>query len=252
MKKIVLTLAGFLIVGGLFAQNKDEGKVIYREVQKLEIKLEGDAAQFANSLPKERKSYKELLFSPSASIYQKNSDGDAAQDVAMEHGGAMVQIKMTEPDNKFYVDISKQKTIEQKEFMTRIFLIEGTPDASGWKITGEQKTILEYPCQKAVRTNEAGEETFAWFTPAIAVSSGPSSYIGLPGLVLEVTSDNGDRTIQATSIDFTAIDKDVLVKPKKGKKVSQEEYDAIVEEKMKEMGAQQGEGGGTFIMKIER
>lgn len=253
MKKSFVFLITLLLSLQLMSQNSArEGKVIYNEVMKLNINLEGDAAQFANAMPKERKSKKELIFNDEASIYKNFKGGDEAEDVAMEHGGTMVQIKMTEPDNQFFADHAKKKTVEQKEFMTRVFLIEGNIDAAGWKITGEQKSILDYACQKAVKTDEEGNETIAWFTPQIPVSTGPLHYIGLPGLVLEVVLKNGDHTISAAEIALEPVLKDDLQKPKKGKKVTQEEFDEIVAEKMKEMGAQQGGQHGTFIMRIEK
>lgn len=252
MKREILTLVGILLVVALSAQTNQEGKVVYQEVQKLEIKLEGESAQFADLMPKERKATKELVFTATESMYKKYDGAEDDEDVSMEQGGMSVQIKMTEPDDQFYVDIEKQKTIEKKEFMTRNFLITSEVDASGWKMAGEQKTILDYACLKAVKTNEEGTETIVWFAPAIPVSTGPSANIGLPGLVLEVVSNDGDYTITAKNIELVSISKDSLVKPKKGKKVSQEEFDTIVKEKMEEMGAQQGEGGGTFIMRIER
>lgn len=252
MKKSITLLASLFLTLTLLAQDNQEGKVWYEEVMKLEIKLDGDAAQFAHALPKERKSQKELLFTPDASLYHNNKDAENAEDVAMQQGDMAVQIKMMEPDEKFFIDLKKNKSIEKKEFMTRNFLIENDIEASGWKLTGQQKSILDYPCQQAVKTDEEGKETIAWFTPAIPVSSGPSSFVGLPGLVLEVTLKDGDHTIKAKKVELVSVDQKDLVKPKKGKKVSQEEYDQIVEEKMKEMGAERGEGGGTFIMKIER
>lgn len=253
MKKNMLFILGLLLSGSLLAQESNkEGRVVYQEVTKIEIKLEGDAAQFANSLPKERKASKELVFNAESSIYRNNKDAESAEDVAMEQGGAMVQIKMMEPDNQLFADLNKKKTIEQREFMTRSFLIEGELEASGWKLTGEQKMVLDYPCQQATQTNEEGQTTIAWFTPSIPVSTGPGKYLGLPGLVLEIESNNGDHHILAQKIELTAVSKDQLVKPKGGKKVSQKEFDQIVEEKMKEMGAEAGGGHGTFIMKIER
>lgn len=240
----------------LFAQEavneNNQGKVVYEEVIKMEIKLEGAAAQFADQLPKERRSKKELLFTPEATLYQNSKEEESAEDIAMSSGGGMVQMKMVQPENVLFYDIEESKTIEKKEFMTRNFLIEGKVDQGGWKLTGEQKNILEYSCMQAVKENEEGEKTIAWFSPSIPVSSGPSNFIGLPGLVLQVEMDGGDRIITAESIEFNEIDKDLLIKPKKGKKVTMEEYDEIVAKKMEEMGAEQGEGRGTFVIEVHK
>ena len=97
-----------------------------------------------------------------------------------------------------------------------------------WKITGQQKMILDYPCMMASRTDTAGVVTKAWFTPAIPVSTGPSIFSNLPGLVLEVDIDDGSRTFTAKSIKLEEPEKGLLKKPKDGKKVTQDEYDEIV------------------------
>lgn len=70
-----------------------------------------------------------------------------------------------------------------------------------WEETGEQKTILGYLCQKAIRTEYSysmqGDslvkgEVIAWFCPDLPYSHGPAQYGGLPGLILEM---HGSRTI---------------------------------------------------------
>ena len=55
----------------------------------------------------------------------------------------------------------------------------------------------------------------------------------------------------AKSVDLVKVDPDKLQKPNKGKKVSREKFNSIVEEKIKEMGAEGGEGQ-TIIMKISQ
>ncbi len=226
------------------AQENTAGQVKYEQTVKLEIKLEGEAAQFASMLPKERKSNKILHFNLESSLYQ---NGEAASNdaMSMDSGGNQVSIQVKEPENVLFTDLGQKTTIEQREFMTRIFLIEGKNDIQ-WKLTGNQKMILDYPCQEAV-TEIDSTITSTWFTPAIPVSAGPANYSGLPGLVLLVDSDNGKKTIVATEVEFSEVDAELLSAPKKGKKVSGEEFQQIVEEKMKEMGAQKGEGGHVMI-----
>ena len=246
MKTMLLSLIGSLIFITGTAQEITSGKVTYEEVAKMEIKLEGESSQFADMLPKEQKSQKLLYFTSDASLYKLNDEKQEDETVSAEAEGAMVMVKMIQPDNKFFADLIDKKTIEQRDFMSRIFLVENTIDASGWKITGNQKSILGYPCQEAVQIKDSST-TVAWFAPSIPVSAGPGKYLGLPGLVLAVDIDNGRRTINATSIELGVIGKDLIDKPKGGKKVSPEEYDQIVAEKRKEMEQQYGSGGGVVI-----
>ena len=58
-------------------------------------------------------------------------------------------------------------------------------------------------------------EVVAWFTPEIPVSSGPSWYQGLPGLILEVSDD--DTTILCTKIVMNPKEKTKIKRPKKEK-----------------------------------
>lgn len=249
MKKSLLLIQAIILGLFLNAQENTSGTVIYEQVMKLDIKLEGDAAQFAHMMPKERKSNKVLYFNTEATLFENGKSGED-EAMSMNSGGTNVMIKMEEPENKVFTDLASKKQIEQREFMTRVFLIEGEV-ANQWKITGKQKMILDYPCQEAVMEKDS-TKMIAWFTPAIPVSAGPANYGGLPGLVLAVESEDGKQTTMATSVVFSPLADDILQKPKKGKKVTREEFDKVVEEKMKEMGAEQGEGGHQMMIRIHR
>jgi len=159
-------------------------------------------------------------------------------------------IKMKEPNNKIFTDLAKKEQVEQREFMSRVFLIEGGADQQ-WKLTGNQKMILDFPCQEAIFEKDSSK-IVAWFTPVIPVSIGPSNYGGLPGLILSVEADDGKNVITANSVDFTPVSAGKLEKPRKGKNVTREEFDQIVAEKMKEMGAENGSGGTQMIFHIQR
>lgn len=73
----------------------------------------------------------------------------------------------------------------------------------------------------------------AWFTPEIPINQGPSTYWGLPGLILEV--NDGRTTILCNKIVLNPKEVVEITAPSKGKKVSQEEYNKIMAKKMKEM-----------------
>jgi GLPGLI family protein len=252
MKSIFSFLPFFLMVFMVHSQNSipvsgNTGTVVYEQVVKLEIKLEGESAQFANSLPKERKSQKALYFNAESSLYE-NKPMEEDQTIKSESGGT-VMIRMVEPDNKVFTNLSENKQIEKREFMTREFLIDTGLNPSEWKLTGNQKMIMNYPCQEAVKETKDGK-TSAWFTPVIPVSAGPGVYNGLPGLVLAVDVNNGKQTLNAISINLNPVGENMIVKPEKGKKVTREEFDKIVEEKMKEMGGQSGSGGARMIIRM--
>ncbi len=259
MKAILSISIGLMAFTMLGAQSDPakairSGKVVYEDMAKIEIHLDGEAAALAASLPKERKSLKSLVFNENASLYTNQKQEEAAENAMAESGGMMVMVKMQEPENKMYTDFGAKKQLEQREFMTRMFLIEKELGVSDWKLTGNVKEILGYSCQEATRQPTDSTSIVAWFTPSIPIPSGPGEYLNLPGLVLAVDLDNGRRTLTAKSIEPMEVDSKMLSKPKEGKKTTEAEFKAIVEEKMKEMGVQHSGGAsGTHMMiRIEK
>jgi len=245
MKHLLLALSFSAITFISSAQNS--GTIIYKETTKLHFNIQGDAPPPAN-LPTERNAQMILYFTQDASLYMndpaaKNDGGMVTEDESSE--GEHVRIKMDAPDNRTYCDLKNNQKIIQQDFMDRKFLITTDLKSNDWKITGNQKMILNYPCQEAVK-QDSDKKITVWFTTAIPVSTGPSSYCGLPGVVLAVDINNGDQTIVATSVSKD-VDSTKIQKPTEGKKVTQEEFNKIRDEKMKEMGIQPGSGNNVII-----
>lgn len=259
MKRLVL-LGALLPLAGLLAAfgQVQTGTVEYEEVMKIEIKLEGEMAAMARDFPKERRGNKVLYFNEESSLYTRSEVQPERDNSGFEGGGGrrMMGMRMNAPHNIVFTDLKKKEILEQREFMTRMFLIKQDMIEGDWKITGQQKMILDYPCMEATRVDTAGVLTTAWFTPAIPISTGPSLFSSLPGLVLEVNIDEGSRTFTANSISLEAPDKELLKKPKEGKKVSEEEFDQIVADKLEEMGVQRGgpgrQGGGVHVIRMHQ
>lgn len=248
-KTLMLLLCTFFASIAIGQTDNTKGLVIYETVRKFELKIQGDAAQFQNMLPKERKSKKELLFTADASIYQKLDQEQVDEAMQESVGGANVTIKMTEPNEVIFCDIKNKINFEQREFMNRTFLVEAKTDTVQWKLTGNQKTILDYTCLEAELVG-AKKKTIAWFAPTIPVSSGPDGFVGLPGLILAMDIEDGKTTYTAQAVNLKDIDVKLIVKPKEGKKVTKSEFRKIVDEKMKEMnGGKSGNGDATVIIR---
>ncbi|NJB36141.1 GLPGLI family protein [Croceivirga sp. JEA036] len=111
-------------------------------------------------------------------------------------------------------------------------------DSTGAKTENTLFNRMEQPTEK---------EIVAWYTPEIPVSTGPGNYWGLPGLILEVHDDK--TVILCSKLVLNPTEKSKIEAPKKGKEVTQAEYDEIVADKMKEMserfrGGNRGRQGG--------
>lgn len=237
MKPLFLTcLLALLMTSTSFAQQS--GTVEYDEKVKFEIRLQGDA-QVPPDLPKEHTSRKILYFSPEESLYVSSSPEEDTEVTEEAGGGRRVLIRMSEPDEKTYISFNDKKAIDQREFMSRMFLIESPLDTISWKLTGNRKEILGYQCLEATCLKDS-VVTIAWFTPSIQVPAGPARYNGLPGLILELITNEGKRIITAASVKLGEV-ADMIVKPDKGKKMSKKEFNKMVDEKRAEMGEESGD-----------
>ena len=124
--------------------------------------------------------------------------------------------------------------IKEFEFAGQQFLIKNETDKKKWKLTNEKMSIEGYTCYKAIKKekiegNWGSKEIdiIAWYTPEIPINFGPDGYAGLPGLIVQI--EKGKIITYLKKIEFT--DKEIEIKePTKGKKVTQEEFDAFVKQ----------------------
>ncbi len=250
MRFLILTL--FLIYPFLLL-SQTSGVITYQETVNLDIELPEGMEQFKDMIPSSTQFQKVLLFDEEATMY-KDAPEEASKtnelSGADEEGGMQIKMEFDRPNNQMFYDLKGGKTIEKTSFMEKKFLIEGEPKRLKWKMTGEQKTILDYTCQQAI-FKDTSKTVIAWFTSEIPIAAGPDSYIGLPGMILGIDVDNGKRTIIATEVEFKKIEEDEIKAPKKGKKITRESYDKIVEEKTKELQEEYG-GSGNMIIKTRR
>ena len=98
-----------------------------------------------------------------------------------------------------------------------------------WEIRQETKTIEGFSAQKAT-TSFAGRNYTAWFAAAIPISDGPYKFYGLPGLILEIESTDGDYTFTMIGIEKTSYYPVVNTPPKSLLKATKKEMVRLQQE----------------------
>lgn len=253
MKSLFASVLLLLLISPAFSQNT-EGTIHYTETIQLDINLDelkNLPEEMKAQIPTEQSSQNVLTFHPEASLYT-NSPEETEQDISYQDGDSDIdfEIKMEVPESAYFYNIKNRSSIESRELFGKKFLI-GETKPEKWKITKETKEILGYTCTKATTTSsEDGETVEAWFTNAIPVEVGPSSFHGLPGAILSVRMKDGTYKIDATKVEFKKVDRKEIVAPKKGKKVTAAQFKEIVEQKQKEMADEYG-GDGNIIIQTE-
>ena len=260
MGKFILTTALVAMVSITQAQQQ-EGKIVYERTMQLQIQLNHEDEAMRNMVPKERKDRFECLFSNNQSIWRAVEEESDAGDMVFNSGGAEIRMIMPESNDIIYADFAKQMKVEQREMMTKTFVIQDSIKRLNWKIAEDTKQVLGFNCKKAVaeRTQKGfrmsmdnGNMTrvevtdtlniVAWFTNEISGYNGPEQYPGqLPGTILEIDINNGRTKFIATEVNKKVDVKEI--KEPKGKKITQAEF-AVEREKMfKQMEAN---GGGNI------
>ncbi len=248
-----------------------QGEATYKSKRQVDVKL--DSTKMDSEMQKRvmemmkkqfEKTYK-LTFNKEESIYKEEEKLDKPQPAS----GNMVMVMMnTGGSDVLYKNTKEERFSNQNDVFGKIFLIQDQLKKQDWQLGSETKNIGEYTCYKATmkqeievssNMSENGEAKAeakpekkeititAWYTPQIPINNGPESYWGLPGLILEINDES--QTIICSKIVMNPKDKMDIKEPEKGKKVTQEEFDLIMEKKMKEMNEryQHNDGHGDNI-----
>jgi GLPGLI family protein len=239
----IALLMGVLL--GAASSVAQEGRVQYEETIKIQLQLPPEALAMGVQIPDARTLHHELFFNESASLLKNAPREEAEQEIASHGDGPQFRMRMRQPDDEVFTDFEEETVIEKRNFLNRTFLITGDMPSRPWQITTEQSEFLGYLCQKAVLKQDT-TTVEAWFTPEIPIPAGPGRWSGLPGLVLLVNIDDGRHTFVAKDVLLEPLEANLVVAPDKGRVVTRDEFEALVEERMKEMGMQRGPGAGMM------
>ena len=100
-----------------------------------------------------------------------------------------------------------------KKLAPKPMIVKEEDYAVKWKIIENYKTILGYKTQQATGSFR-GRNYNVYFCSELPYRTGPFKFDGLPGLILEVVSDDAKVKIEALSIQFNS--KEVVDNPFEG------------------------------------
>lgn len=256
MRNLLLLFFGLLSLA-VSAQN-NEGTITYKQTIYMRREFQANAPagvdpNMARNIPESRTNEFQLNFTASNSLYKEIASTTDEEAQGGPGGGGRFMMRGFNPP--IYKDLTANRQVEEVDLFGKQFLVDDVIVTRAWKVTGQQKKILDYPCISATFTDSLmgrARVVTAWFAPTIPVALGPQGYGGLPGMILEVDFDGGRSVITAAEVKLQKPAEGSIKVPEKGKKVTRAEYNKIREEKMKEMresGMMQGGPGRQIIIR---
>lgn len=234
----LLMLLLLLITQLVYAQ---EGVILYENIMNMHRRLGPEQEAMKSMIPEYRTTRQQLFFNGHESLYKVMEEDE--EPFTASGGGMRMSLRI--PLNETYFDLNAGQKVLLTEFMGKKYLIEDSISISPWKFGSETRNILGYTCKQAYYEDEAKKmAVVAWYTDQLRPALGPETYNSLPGAVLALDINNGERVIKAVKIDQRPLKKGEVSRPGKGQKVTQQEYQAMVEEQMERM---RRNGGNVII-----
>ena len=242
--KRILILLGVLVslaAANVVLAQSSEGVITYEVKVNLHRRLPPEREAMKAMIPEFRTSREQLFFNGNQSLYKPLIE-DEEEEMGASHGG--VQMRFRQPNNELYLDQSTGRIISKQEFNGKNYLIDDSVKVAPWKFGSETKVIQGYTCRQAFYTDETQpdrkQEITAWYTDQIRPLLGPERFHTLPGAVLAVDINNGERVIVAKAVELRALKKNELKAPASGTKTTQAEFRKMVDEQMAQMRANGG------------
>lgn len=260
---LYITLSLSLFFTSLLSAQDFNGIATYKSQRKVDVKL--DSTQMNDEMQQEmmamiKKQFEKeytLEFNKNESLYKESASLDKP---GSSSSGVQIEFMGSGEGDIMYKNLTENRFATQSNLFGKIFLVQDQLEVPDWKLEKETKNIGEYTCFKATfkrmatvstsmtmsvnskeepkepEVKEVEQTVTVWYTLQIPVKHGPGNYSGLPGLILEVS--DGEETILCSKIVLNPKEGVKIEEPKKGKKVNQKEFEAIMEKKMAEMEEQ--------------
>jgi GLPGLI family protein len=256
MKRIIL-LVGVLVsltAAQIVFGQTTEGVIAYEVKINMHRNIPPEREGTKSVVPEFRTINQQLFFNSGESFYKTVIEDEEEASFNTGGGGGM-RMTFRMPNTELYFHQESGRIVSKQEFMGKNYLIIDSVKMSPWKFGTETKMIAGYECRMAyftrtdtmriMRGPEGAEkqvrtsEITAWYTDKIRPFLGPDRYNTLPGTVLAIDINNGERVIVAKSVEMRPLKKNELKEPTGGTKITQEEFRKLMQEQMKQMGGGQ-------------
>ena len=244
MRKLfyILTLA---LPVSLFAQQQQfitQGRIEYERKTNQHAFLDENSSwdeMRKKSLPKFVTYYYDLTFKGDHTMFKTGRDPETKQ---IKTWGVF------DSENTVLTSLDSSTSLTYRSIYGDAFLISDSLRHIDWRITPEIRKIAGFDCRKAVGRVMDSIVVIAFYTDEIVTNGGPESFNGLPGMIMGLAIPRLHTTWYATKLlQVEVTDKDLLA-PKKGKKMTGNNYRSVIKDILKEWGEEGAKRQLQFLL----
>lgn len=201
-----IAFACFLVISSLVSAQITFGKITYERKTNLykKFKNNGDVKEWLKEEDKNKTDMFELYFNDTLSVF-KPQESDLVE-----------RMSWATSKNVVYQNYITNYRLTEKKIWGELFIVADSVRKFNWKITDSKRPICGYMCRKAIWQANDSTRIYAWFCTEVNASIGPESFVGLPGAILGLATEDGGVIYFAKSVDVVKPDALALV-PKKSK-----------------------------------
>lgn len=205
----------YLICFWLIAQNGFSqitfGKITYERKTNLykKFKSNSEVKEWLQEEDKNKIDIFELYFDDSLSLF-KPKESDLVE-----------RMSWTTTKNVVYQNNNSKIRLTEKKIWGELFVLSDSVRTFSWKMTDSKRNISGYQCRKAIWKANDSTRIYAWFCPEILPSIGPESFVGLPGTILGLATEDGGIIYFAKSVDIIKPETSTLIRKKSKQKIYQ-------------------------------
>jgi len=241
MNNKLIALSLFLLLGSnLYAQVKviTSGKITFEKrlnlhaIGKNELGTKPEQYRI-DDYEKYKKSTPQFATLTSTLVFNGDKSLFTPVERVVPQGYDFYNNPMNKQLNIVYSDFSKNAVTSQKEMYGNLFIVQDSLRKIVWRITDQSQEIAGYKCRRANGLILDSVYVVAFYTDEIGVSSGPESFSGLPGMILQVALPHENVIWTAKTVLTDPVPLTAILPPKKGKNITRTELFKLVKENMK-------------------
>lgn len=182
------------------------GKITYERKTNLYKKFkDNDVKEWIKEADKIKTDFFELYFTDTFSLFK------------LQESDLKESYSWATSKNTVYQNFKTGRRYIVKTIWSEELHMTDTLKTIRWQITESSRKIAGYNCRKAIWKVNDTTKIYAWFSQELEPSTGPESFLGLPGTILGLATEDGGVVYFAKKVEILKPEAKLFELPRKKK-----------------------------------